>query len=76
MDNINVTNKQMKTKNKFYWNEYTIEHFVEMYELDDFASLSKSILQFVIVDCETNTGYTIQELFNDLITKVESKIKY
>ena len=75
MDNINETNT-MKTKNKFYWNEYTIEHFVEMYELDDFASLSKSILQFVITDCETNTGYTIQELFNDLITKVESRIKY
>ena len=65
----------MKTKNKFYWNEYTIEHFVEMYELDDFASLSKSILQFVIIDCDT-TENTIQELFNDLITQVESKIKY
>ena len=74
MDNINETNT-MKTKNKFYWNEYTIEHFVEMYELDDFASLSKSILQFVIIDCDT-TENTIQELFNDLITQVESKIKY
>ena len=65
----------MKTKNKFYWNESTIEHFVEMYELDDFASLSKSILQFVIIDCDT-TENTIQELFNDLITQVESKIEY
>ena len=63
-------------KQKIYWNEDTIEYFADLYELNDFASLSKSILQFVIVDCETNTGYTIQELFNDLITKVESKIEY
>tara|TARA_B110001452_G_C14828586_1_gene289312 strand:+ start:135 stop:329 length:195 start_codon:yes stop_codon:yes gene_type:complete len=62
-------------KQKIYWNEDTIEHFVEMYELNDFASLSKSILQFVIIDCDT-TENTIQELFNDLITQVESKIKY
>ena len=62
-------------KQKIYWNPETIEYFVEMYELNDFASISKSILQFVIIDCDT-TENTIQELFNDLITKVESKIEY
>ena len=60
---------------KLYWNPETIEYFVEMYELNDFASISKSILQFVITDCDT-TENTVQELFNDLITKVESKIQY
>ena len=60
---------------KLYWNPETIEYFVEMYELNDFASISKSILQFVITDCDT-TENTIQELFNDLITEVESKIQY
>ena len=60
---------------KLYWNPETIEYFVEMYELNDFASISKSILQFVITDCDT-TENTIQELFNDLITQVESKIEY
>ena len=62
-------------KQKIYWNEDTIEYFANLYELNDFASLSKSILQFVIIDCDT-TENTIQELFNDLITQVESKIKY
>ena len=62
-------------KQKIYWNEDTIEYFADLYELNDFASLSKSILQFVITDCDT-TENTIQELFNDLITKVESKIEY
>ena len=62
-------------KQKLYWNEDTIEYFADLYELNDFASLSKSILQFVITDCDT-TENTIQELFNDLITKVESKIEY
>ena len=62
-------------KQKLYWNEDTIEYFADLYELNDFASLSKSILQFVITDCDT-TENTIQELFNDLITQVESKIEY
>ena len=62
-------------KQKLYWNEDTIEYFADLYELNDFASLSKSILQFVIIDCDT-TENTIQELFNDLITQVESKIQY
>ena len=62
-------------KQKIYWNEDTIEYFADLYELNDFASLSKSILQFVIIDCDT-TENTIQELFNDLITQVESKIEY
>ena len=62
-------------KQKIYWNEDTIEYFADLYELNDFASLSKSILQFVITDCDT-TENTIQELFNDLITEVESKIQY
>ena len=62
-------------KQKIYWNEDTIEYFADLYELNDFASISKSILQFVITDCDT-TENTIQELFNDLITQVESKIQY
>ena len=62
-------------KQKIYWNEDTIEYFADLYELNDFASISKSILQFVITDCDT-TENTIQELFNDLITEVESKIQY
>ena len=33
------------------------------------------MLQFVITECDT-TENTIQELFNDLITEVESKIQY
>jgi len=62
-------------KQKIYWNEDTIEYFADLYELNDFASLSKSILQFVITDCDT-TENTIQELFNDLITQVGTNIKY
>ena len=60
---------------KLYWNPETIEYFVKMYELNDFASISKSILQFVIDDCD-QTYNSVQFIFNDLITEVESKIKY
>ena len=62
-------------KQKIYWNEDTIEYFANLYELNDFASLSKSILQFVIDDCD-QTYNSVQFIFNDLITEVESKIKY
>mgnify|MGYP003646325231 FL=1 len=62
-------------KTKFYWNEETINYYVTMYETNDFASISKSILQFVITDCDT-PWETVQEKFNDLITEVESKIQY
>ena len=46
-----------------------------MFELNDFASISKSILAFVIDDCD-QTQCSVQFIFNDLITEVESKIKY
>ena len=60
---------------KLYWNPETIEYFVSMFELNDFASISKSILAFVIDDCD-QTHNSVQFIFNDLITEVESNIKY
>ena len=60
---------------KLYWNPETIEDFVSMFELNDFASISKSILDFVINNCD-DSETSVQHMFNDLITEVESKIKY
>ena len=60
---------------KLYWNPETIEYFVSMFELNDFASISKSILAFVIDDCD-DSETSVQHMFNDLITEVESKITY
>ena len=59
--------------NKF--NEETINYFVKLYECNDFAHVSKAVLNFIITDCDTSED-SVQTLFNELIDAVEAKIVY
>ena len=56
---------------QFEWNEDTINYFTELEELNGIAHVSKRILEFVINDCDLEDGETIQDLFNDILNKVE-----
>ena len=57
--------------NKF--NEETITYFTELYECNDFAHVSKAVLNFIITDCDT-TEDSVQTLFNELIDAVEAEV--
>ena len=60
---------------KLYWNPETIDEFVEEFKTNDFANVSVQILDFVINNCD-DSETSVQYMFNDLITEVESNINY
>ena len=60
---------------QFEWNEDTINYFTELEELNGIAHVSKRILEFVINDCDLEDGETIQDLFNDILNKVEINLQ-
>ena len=49
--------------NKF--NTETINYFSELYDCNDFAHVSKSVLNFIITDCDTSED-SVQTLFNEI----------
>ena len=59
---------------EFYWDEGTIDYFAELYDLNGWAHTSQKIFSFVLNDCDLEDSETTQDLFNDLIVKVEHKI--
>jgi hypothetical protein len=59
---------------EYAWNEDTIDYFVELYDLNGWAHVSQRALAFVLDDCEVQDGETYQDLFGDLINKIEDKI--
>jgi hypothetical protein len=58
---------------EFTWNEETIDYFAELYDLNGWAHVSQRVLSFVTHECDLEDGETTQDLFNDLIMKVEYK---
>ena len=63
----------MKTKNKFYWSEETINHFkfVSSYACRD--TVEEDIRLFVEMDCDLEYGETEEDLSNDLIKQIFGK---
>lgn len=59
---------------EFYWNEETIDYFAELYDLNGWAHVSQRIFSFVLNECDVQDDETYQDLFNDLIVKVEDKV--
>ena len=59
---------------EFTWNEETIDYFAELHDLNGWAYISQKVLSFVTHACDLEDGETTQDLFNDLIVKIEDKI--
>jgi hypothetical protein len=59
---------------EFYWNEETIDYFVELYDSNGWAHVSQRALAFVLDDCEVQDDETIFDLFGDLMNKIEDKV--
>jgi hypothetical protein len=62
-------------KKQFEWNEDTINYFTNLEELNGMSHVSKRVLEFVIEDCVLEDDETIQDLFNDIMDKVETKLQ-
>ena len=62
-------------KKQFEWNEDTINYFTNLEELNGMSHVSKRVLEFVIEDCVLEDDETIQDLFNDIMDKVESNLQ-
>ncbi len=63
----------MQNNTKFHWNEETIDYFAELEEFG-WAYVAQRVLSFVTHECDLEDGETTQDLFNDLIIKVEDKV--
>ena len=59
---------------EFTWNEETIDYFAELYDLNGCDKVSHRLLSFVTHECYLEDGETTQDLFNDLIVKIEDKV--
>jgi hypothetical protein len=59
---------------EFTWNEETIDYFVELHNLNGWAYVAQKVISFVNNECDLEDGETTQDLFNDLIVKIEDKI--
>ncbi len=62
----------MQNKTNFYWNSDTIEYFKELYTINE-NNYYREIEEFVKYECDLEDGETTQDLFNDLIVKIENK---
>ena len=62
----------MQNQTNFHWNSDTIEYFKELYALNE-NEYYRKIEEFVKYECDLEDGETTQDLFNDLIMKVEYK---
>ncbi len=61
---------------QFEWNEDTINYFTNLEELNGMSHVSKRVLEFVVNDCTLEDGETIEDLFNDIMDKVENNLQY
>ena len=67
--------KQLHKETKsFYWDEDTIDYFAELYSLNGWAHTAQRIFSFVLNECDIQDDETYQDLFNNLIVKVEDKV--
>jgi len=64
----------MTYKNKYYWNEETLEIFRELIELDEsFENIKKEVEIFVDRDCDLEYGETNEMLVEDLLNQIYNK---
>ena len=64
----------MNYKNKYYWNEETLEIFRELIELDEsFENIKKEVEIFVDRDCDLEYGETNEMLVEDLLNQIYNK---
>jgi len=59
---------------EFAWNEETIDYFAELHDLNGWAHVAQRVLSFVLNECDIQDDETYQDLFNNLIVKVEDKV--
>ena len=59
---------------EFTWNEETIDYFAELCDSHGWAHVSQRALAFVLDDCEVQDDETYQDLFGDLMNKIEDKV--
>mgnify|MGYP003113161583 CR=1 FL=1 len=64
----------MNYKNKYYWNEETLEIFRELIELDEsFENIKKEVEIFVDRDCDLEDNETEEMLVEDLLNQIYNK---
>ena len=64
----------MNYKNKYYWNEETLEIFKDLIELDEsFENIKKEVEIFVDRDCDLEDGETNEMLVEDLLNQIYNK---
>ena len=61
---------------EFYWNDETINYYVDLYDLNGFALVAIRVLDFVTNECSLEDGESVEDLFASLITQVEDKIQF
>jgi len=61
---------------EFYWNDETINYYVDLYDLNGFALVAIRVLDFVTNECSLEDGESVEDLFASLITQVENKIQF
>ncbi len=61
---------------EFYWNDETINYYVDLYDLNGFAHVAIRVFDFVANECSLEDGESVEELFASLITQVEDKIQF
>ena len=64
----------MTYKNKYYWNEETLEIFRELIELDEsFENIKKEVEIFVDRDCDLEDNETEEMLVENLLNQIYNK---
>ena len=63
------------TNRKFQWDDDTMNYFTNLEELNGMSHVSKRVLEFVVNDCTLEDGETIQDLFSDIMDKVEDNLQ-
>lgn len=53
-------------KNKFYWNQDTIEYFAKI----EFNERLQMMFDFVKQECDLEKGESVKDLYDDLSTQV------
>ena len=66
---------QVLDMKEFTWNEETISYFADLYYLHGWAHVSQKVLAFVLNYCKVQDDDTHQDLFGDLINKIEDKVR-
>jgi hypothetical protein len=54
----------------YYWNEETLNHFVELSKTATMAELSVEVISFVSNECDLEDGETEEMLVEDLLNQI------